>query len=215
MTRNFAAGFGDRRAVNAADPGLSCVQESPVPKHSETILAAIKNSVDLVSLVGEYLTLQRSGSKYKALCPFHDDHNPSLLIDPERQSFKCWSCGAGGDVFDFVKAYERIEFPEALRMLAERAGVALDTPEPRDASASASGGPSKTDLREVVAWAERRVRRRSGGIDRSARLRRAATHLGRKRRPVSARPRSRLARLAASPSAPRPRLPRLARTAPA
>ena len=99
-----------------------------MPRHSEATLAAIKNAVDIVALVGEYLPLHRSGSKFKALCPFHDDHNPSLELNPERQSFKCWSCGAGGDVFDFVKDYERVEFPEALRMLADRAGVALENP---------------------------------------------------------------------------------------
>jgi len=123
-----------------------------VPRHSETTLAAIKNAVDIVALVSEYLgPPSRSGSKYKALCPFHDDHNPSLELNPERQSFKCWSCGAGGDVFDFVKEYERVDFPEALRMLAERAGVALDTP---SAVATAPRGPSKTELLAVHAWAE-------------------------------------------------------------
>ena len=110
------------------DPGLSLIQEPPVPRHSEATLAAIKNAVDIVALVGEYLPLHRAGSKFKALCPFHDDHNPSLELNPERQSFKCWSCGAGGDVFDFVKNYERVDFPEALRMLADRAGIVLESP---------------------------------------------------------------------------------------
>src|SRR5262249_31441232 len=110
-----------------------------------------KRAVDIVALVGDYLTLHRSGSKFKALCPFHDDHNPSLVLDPDRQSYKCWSCGAGGDIFDFVKAYERVEFPEALRMLAERAGVALENP----AGRPASHGPSKSDLFAATSWAER------------------------------------------------------------
>jgi DNA primase len=132
------------------------IQEPPVPRHSESILAAIKNAVDIVALVGENLTVHRAGSKFKALCPFHDDHNPSLELNPERQSFKCWSCGAGGDVFDFVKAYERVDFPEALRMLAERAGIALENPAggPGSGSAAIASGPSKTDLLEVNAWAE-------------------------------------------------------------
>ncbi len=122
-----------------------------MPRYSEATLAAIKHAVDIVALVGEYLPLHRSGSKFKALCPFHDDHNPSLELNPERQSFKCWSCGAGGDVFDFVKEYERVEFPEALRMLAERAGVALEIP----SAGPASKGPSKTELLAVNAWAAR------------------------------------------------------------
>ncbi|MEO6807942.1 MAG: DNA primase [Isosphaeraceae bacterium] len=117
---------------------------------SESTLAAIKAAVDIVALVGEYLPLHRAGSKYKALCPFHNDHNPSLELNPDRQSYKCWSCGAGGDVIDFVQNYERVEFPEALRMLADRAGVALDTAEPRPSGR----GPAKTDLLEVHVWAE-------------------------------------------------------------
>jgi DNA primase len=76
-----------------------------VPRHSDTPLSAIKSAVDIVALVGDYLPLRRAGNKFKALCPFHDDHNPSLELNPERQSFKCWSCGAGGDIFDFVKSY--------------------------------------------------------------------------------------------------------------
>jgi len=121
-----------------------------VPRHSEATLAAIKNAVDIVALIGENLPLHRTGSKFKALCPFHDDHNPSLELNPERQSYKCWSCGAGGDVFDFVQAYDRVEFPEALRMLAERAGVALENP----SVGTSPRGPSKSDLVAANVWAE-------------------------------------------------------------
>jgi len=121
-----------------------------VARHSETTLSAIKSAVDIVALVGEYLALRRVGTKYKALCPFHDDHNPSLEVNPERQSYKCWSCGAGGDIFDFVQKREHVEFPEALRMLADRAGIALESPP----TASTPRGPLKSDLLEVNAWAE-------------------------------------------------------------
>ncbi len=122
-----------------------------MPRHSEATKSAIKDRTDIVALVGEYLALRRVGSKYKALCPWHNDRNPSLEVNPERQSFKCWVCGVGGDVFDFVKNYERVEFPEALRMLAERAGVTLES---TTSTASATQGPSKTQLYEVHAWAE-------------------------------------------------------------
>ncbi len=118
-------------------------------RHSEATLAAIKNAVPIVALVSEYLPLQRSGSRFKGLCPFHDDHNPSMEVNPESQRYKCWSCGAGGDVFDFVKDYERVEFPEALRILAERAGVTLET-----TSRSSPKGPAKGDILAVNAWAE-------------------------------------------------------------
>lgn len=124
-----------------------------MPRHPDTSLSAIKSAVDIVSLVGDYLpgTLRRVGSKFKALCPFHDDHNPSLELNPERQSFKCWSCGAGGDIFDFVKSYEHVDFPEAMRMLADRAGIVLER---QPAAAASPRGPSKSDLYEVNAWAE-------------------------------------------------------------
>jgi len=125
-----------------------------VPRHSDATKAAIKNAVDIVALVGEYLPLRRAGSKFKALCPFHDDHNPSLELNPERQSFKCWSCGVGGDVFDFVKNYEHVDFPEAMRMLAERAGIVLESPSVSASVSVAAAGPSKSDLLAVHAWAE-------------------------------------------------------------
>ena len=120
-----------------------------MPRHSEHTLAAIKQAVDIVTLVGESLAVHRAGSKFKALCPFHDDHHPSMELNPDRQSYKCWSCGAGGDIFDFVKEYERVDFPEALRMLADRAGISLDA-----ADSATQGGPSKGELFEVTAWAE-------------------------------------------------------------
>ncbi len=120
-----------------------------MPRHPDTTLTAIKDAIDIVSLAGDYLTVSRSGRRFKALCPFHDDHNPSLELNPERQSFKCWSCGAGGDIFDFVKGVERVDFPEALRVLADRAGVTLES---RARSAPGSS-TSKSDLLAVNAWA--------------------------------------------------------------
>lgn len=122
-----------------------------MPRYSESTLASIKRAVDIVDLVGDYLTLHRAGSKFKALCPFHDDHHPSLELNQDRQSFRCWSCGAGGDIFDFVMDIEKVEFPEALRMLADRAGIALEdmSSEP----SSVSRGPSKTELLAVLDWA--------------------------------------------------------------
>ncbi len=122
-------------------------------RHSDATKAAIKNAVDIVGLVGEYLQLRRAGSRYKGLCPFHDDRNPSMEVNPERQTYKCWSCGEGGDVFSFIQKIERVEFPEALRMLAERAGIVLEAPS-ATAAAARPEGPTKSDLAAVLAWAE-------------------------------------------------------------
>lgn len=122
-----------------------------MPPSSDETLLRIKAAIDIASLIGEYLPLQRSGTKFKALCPFHDDHNPSLEINPDRQSFKCWVCGTGGDIFDFTKLYERVEFPEAVRLLADRAGVPLE-------ATKGGGGAGKADLLRVMAWAGERFR---------------------------------------------------------
>lgn len=122
-----------------------------MPRPSDAVKVAIKGAVDIVKLVSDYgLSLHRAGSRYKAACPWHDDRHPSLEVNPERQTFKCWVCNIGGDVFEFVQKMDRVEFPEALRTLAERAGVSLDDTGP----ARRADGPSRTELGAVIAWAE-------------------------------------------------------------
>ena len=80
----------------------------------------IRRAIDIVELVGSYLPLRREGRGYKALCPWHDDTRPSLQVNPERQSFKCWVCDLGGDIFSFTMKMENVDFPAALAMLAQR-----------------------------------------------------------------------------------------------
>ena len=112
----------------------------------------IKSAVDIVDLVGDYLPLRREGRHFKALCPWHEDSRPSLYVNPERQSFKCWVCVIGGDIFDFVMKREGVAFPEALRMLADRAGIQL-TPA-RGGGEAAAPVDQKRLLFQVMAWAE-------------------------------------------------------------
>jgi len=85
----------------------------------------IKRRIDIVDLISSYLTLKKAGSNYKAICPFHQEKTPSFMVSAEKQIFKCFGCGEGGDIFTFVEKMENLEFPEALRMLADRAGVQL------------------------------------------------------------------------------------------
>jgi DNA primase len=113
--------------------------------------------VDLVDLVGGYLTLKRAGSSFKACCPFHEEKTPSFHIWPDRQVFKCFGCNAGGDVFTFVQLREKVDFLEARRMLAERAGVSLEA-EYGSGVAGEGTGHSKSDLARVNTWAQRAFR---------------------------------------------------------
>jgi DNA primase len=85
----------------------------------------VRQRTDIIQLISQYLSLKKSGRNFKALCPFHSEKIPSFMVSPERQIFKCFGCGAGGDVFQFIMRMEGMEFGEALRTLAKRAGVRL------------------------------------------------------------------------------------------
>lgn len=117
-------------------------------KPTDDVVAAIKEAVDIVSLIGEYIRVEAFGSKYRALCPFHDDKKPSLQIDPQYQNYRCWACGAKGDVFTFVQQFESLSFGEAKERLAARAGIKL--------TADGSGpSDSKGSLYRVLDWAQK------------------------------------------------------------
>jgi DNA primase len=111
----------------------------------------IRQAIDIVELVGGYLQLRREGRNYKALCPWHDDSRPSLQVNAERQSFKCWVCNIGGDIFSFMMKMENVEFPEAMEMLAERAGIEL-----KPNRALSGETDQKKLLYQAMAWAEER-----------------------------------------------------------
>ena len=93
-----------------------------VPK---AVLEEIRLKSDVVAVVGSYIPLQRSGSAFKALCPFHKEKTPSFTVNPQRQIYHCFGCGAGGDVFRFIMDYEKLDFPSAVKLLADKAGVRL------------------------------------------------------------------------------------------
>lgn len=89
----------------------------------------ILNATDIVDLVQSYVPLKRAGSQFRANCPFHNEKTPSFYVNPARQSFHCFGCGAGGDAIAFVRDYENLPFTEAIRKLAQRAGVPLQEEE--------------------------------------------------------------------------------------
>lgn len=94
----------------------------------------IKSRINIVDYIGKRVTLKKTGRNYKGLCPFHNEKTPSFIVSPERESWHCFGCGKGGDIFTFVMEYDHVDFPEALEDLAEITGVKLtrrvgDTPE--------------------------------------------------------------------------------------
>jgi DNA primase len=122
----------------------------------------VRQAVDIVDLVGSYVQLRRQGRNFVGLCPWHDDSRPSLQVNPDRQSFKCWVCDYGGDVFSFVMRAEGLEFREALELLAERAGIQLKPP-PQQGSEPGAPPPRPEDdkrtLYRAMAWAEEQFHR--------------------------------------------------------
>ncbi len=89
------------------------------------LLDEIRSRVDLVDLVGQFVNVKRAGENWKALCPFHAEKTPSFMVNPKKGIFHCFGCGVGGDAFGFLMRQDRLSFPEAVRVLAARAGVAL------------------------------------------------------------------------------------------
>jgi DNA primase len=92
----------------------------------------VKQQADIVRVIGEYVRLKKSGQSFTGLCPFHQEKTPSFNVHPVRQIYHCFGCGVGGDVFKFVMEMDKIPFPEAIRTVAEKCGIAI--PRPRDRS---------------------------------------------------------------------------------
>lgn len=97
-----------------------------MPPVSVELKKQIKAANDIVDVISAYLPVLPAGKTFKAICPFHNDTRPSLQIDRTYQNYRCWACDARGDVFDFVMKFEKVDFPEALRSLAHRGGIALE-----------------------------------------------------------------------------------------
>jgi len=91
----------------------------------------VKQQADIVRVVGEYVRLKKSGANFTGLCPFHAEKSPSFAVHPTKQIYHCFGCGVGGDVFKFVMEMEKCAFPEAIRIVAEKCGIAIPRPKER------------------------------------------------------------------------------------
>jgi len=116
-------------------------------KVPHAVLEEIRLNNDIATVIGAYFTLQRSGSTFKSLCPFHKEKTPSFMVNPQRQTYHCFGCGAGGDVFRFIMDYEKVDFMTAVKMLAQRAGIRLKLE-----SDGEDGQPGKEALYEINAF---------------------------------------------------------------
>ena len=118
-------------------------------RFSPDTIASVEQAVDIVSLISEYIPLKRSGKDFKALCPFHNEKTPSFYVSPSKQIYKCFGCGEGGNAFGWVMAMERLSFVEAVRLLAEKAGVQIK----EEYSPRETGGVGKERLYKANEWA--------------------------------------------------------------
>ena len=146
--------------------------QQPVAAATADVKERVRDAVDIVDVVGSYIALRRQGKAMVGLCPWHDDSRPSLQVNPERQTFRCWVCDVGGDVFNFVMRMERVEFREALEQLADRVGITLQRGRgglPADA---------KAGLRTALEWAAARFRECLASAPEAAAARRYVTDRG-------------------------------------
>jgi DNA primase len=129
---------------------VSSVNHTPAPA-GDDLKERVRDAVDIVELIGTYISLRRSGKGLVGLCPWHDDARPSLQVNPERQTFRCWVCNLGGDAFSFLMKMEKLEFREALEQLADRAGIPITR-------GRGTTGDRKAELHRTLGWAADRFR---------------------------------------------------------
>ena len=123
-----------------------------MPRISEDTIRHVAAANDVVDVIGSYIQLRRAGANFKGLCPFHNEKTPSFTVNPSRQSFKCFGCGAGGGVFRFVMDYEKVDYPTAVRKLAARANIPIADETEGDANRRGERDRLLALHRDAAAW---------------------------------------------------------------
>ena len=126
------------------------------------IVEQVRHASDIVDVIGSYVPLKKAGAKYKALSPFNKEKTPSFYVDPAKQMFKCFSSGHGGDVFKFLMLMENMQFPEAIRRLAQRAGIVIPENGPRDPEARSRREDLLALHAAVAAWWQKQLHADAG-----------------------------------------------------
>ena len=116
---------------------------------SSGVAAEIKSKLSVLEVVGETVQLKRAGTAYKGLCPFHAEKTPSFIVNPDRETWRCFGCGEGGDIFTFLMRRDGLDFREALERLAEKAGVELSE---RTAREDRERKRLRDALESAIAW---------------------------------------------------------------
>ena len=118
-----------------------------MPYYSDELIEEVRSRNDIVDVIGSYVHLQKKGSTYFGLCPFHNEKTGSFSVSPNKQMYYCFGCGAGGNVFTFLMQYENFTFPEAMQELADRVGIEL--PKQEMTSAQRREADRRTQLLEI------------------------------------------------------------------
>jgi DNA primase len=118
----------------------------------QTTVNQIQQANDIVDVISEHVSLKKKGREMVGLCPFHDDHRPSMYVNTAKQIFKCFACGAGGSVFTFIQMRENLTFPQTLQRLAERAGIKLEPLKTKDSKPKADD-VDPNEMARVNTWA--------------------------------------------------------------
>ncbi len=122
-------------------------------KFDHSLITRVNQAVDIVDVIAEHLSLRRQGKEFVGLCPFHQDHKPSLYVSPAKQIFKCFACGAGGDAIKFIQMRENLSFSQAVKRLADRAGIKIETSFDKSKNEKEKNQPDPQLVAKVNHWA--------------------------------------------------------------